>query len=143
MRHHDLSAAEIIASMRGRTAWAAAAGWRDPAAVARSYPGADRCQGRRGGTRAFPVDRRTGLCLPDGQLARRPGNATVLVTGETGCIGSALIKQLAARGAGRIVSVSRGATSNWPRCAVAEYRYGRCQGPRRHGQADRRGPAWP
>jgi NAD(P)-dependent dehydrogenase (short-subunit alcohol dehydrogenase family) len=48
----------------------------------------------------------------------------VLVTGGTGCIGSALIKQLAARGAGRIVSVSRGATSNWPRCAVAEYRYG-------------------
>jgi hypothetical protein len=48
-----------------------------------------------------------GLCLPEGQLARRLGNATVLVTGETGCIGSALIKQLAARGAGRIVSVSR------------------------------------
>src|SRR5579863_1245885 len=49
-----------------------------------------------------------GLCLPETDLANRVGGATVLVTGGTGCIGSTLMAQLAAREPGRLVSVSRG-----------------------------------
>ena len=63
------------------------------------------------------------LCLPEAELADRLNDATVLVTGGTGCIGSMLISQLAARGTGRLVSVSRGVTSAYPRQAAAEYRY--------------------
>ena len=62
------------------------------------------------------------LCLPEAELADRLRDATVLVTGGTGCIGSALMAQLAVRGPGRLVSVSRGVT-DWPRQAGAEYQY--------------------
>jgi nucleoside-diphosphate-sugar epimerase len=64
-----------------------------------------------------------GLCLPEAELAGRLRDATVLVTGGTGCIGSTLMAQLAARGTGRLVSVSRGLTGDWPRHAGAEYRH--------------------
>ena len=43
-----------------------------------------------------------GLCLPEAELAGRLRDATVLVTGGTGCIGSTLMAQLAARGPGRL-----------------------------------------
>jgi len=62
-----------------------------------------------------------GLCLPEPELAQRLGGATVLVTGGTGCIGSALMAQLAAREPGRLVSVSRGLAAGWPRQENAEY----------------------
>jgi nucleoside-diphosphate-sugar epimerase len=61
------------------------------------------------------------LCLPEARLAGRLRGATVLVTGGTGCIGSTLMAQLAARRPGRLVSVSRGLTDDWPRQASAEY----------------------
>jgi nucleoside-diphosphate-sugar epimerase len=64
-----------------------------------------------------------GLCLPEAELASRLRDATVLVTGGTGCIGSTLMAQLAARCPGRLVSVSRGVTGDWPRQPRAEYRY--------------------
>jgi nucleoside-diphosphate-sugar epimerase len=64
-----------------------------------------------------------GLCLPEAELADRLRDATVLVTGGTGCIGSTLMAQLAARCPGRLVSVSRGVTADWPQQAGAEYRY--------------------
>jgi FlaA1/EpsC-like NDP-sugar epimerase len=64
-----------------------------------------------------------GLCLPEAELADRLRSATVLVTGGTGCIGSTLVAQLAARCPGRLISVSPGATDNGPRHADAEYRY--------------------
>ena len=64
-----------------------------------------------------------GLCLPEAELADRLRDATVLVTGGTGCIGSTLMAQLAARSPGRLVSVSRGITGGWPRHASAEYSY--------------------
>jgi len=64
-----------------------------------------------------------GLCLPEAGLAGRLRDATVLVTGGTGCIGSTLMAQLAARCSGRLVSVSRGVTGDWPRQPSAEYRY--------------------
>jgi nucleoside-diphosphate-sugar epimerase len=70
-----------------------------------------------------------GLCLPEAELAGRLRGATVLVTGGTGCIGSALMAQLAARGPGRLVSVSRGVTGDWPRQAAAEYRYADVRDP--------------
>jgi hypothetical protein len=47
------------------------------------------------------------------ELAARLSGATVLVTGGTGCIGSALMAQLEKLGPGRLVSVSRGVA----RCA--------------------------
>ena len=64
-----------------------------------------------------------GLCLPEAELAGRLRGATVLVTGGTGCIGSTLMTQLAVRGPGRLVSVSRGVTGDWPRQPGAEYRH--------------------
>ena len=66
-----------------------------------------------------------GLCLPEAELGRRLGGATVMVTGGTGCIGSALMAQLAQRNLGRLVGVSRGVTStSWPRQPDAEYLVG-------------------
>jgi nucleoside-diphosphate-sugar epimerase len=62
------------------------------------------------------------LCLPETELDRWLRGATVLVTGGTGCIGSALMTQVAARCPGRLVSVSRGVTDAWPRQAGGEYR---------------------
>ena len=62
-----------------------------------------------------------GLCLPEAELAERLAGATILVTGGTGCIGSTLMAQLAARRPGRLVSVSRGTTVGWPRQDGAEY----------------------
>jgi nucleoside-diphosphate-sugar epimerase len=64
-----------------------------------------------------------GLCLPEAGLADRLRDATVLVTGGTGCIGSTLMAQLAVRRPGRLVSVSRGVTGNRPRHDSAEYLY--------------------
>jgi len=64
-----------------------------------------------------------GLCLPEAELAGRLRDATVLVTGGTGCIGSTLMTQLAVRCPDRLVSVSRGVTGDWPRQPNAEYRY--------------------
>ena len=68
--------------------------------------------------------KRRGLCLPGADLDRRLGGATVLVTGGTGCIGSTLLGQLAIRGPARLVSVSRGLTTGWPRQAEADYLVG-------------------
>jgi nucleoside-diphosphate-sugar epimerase len=62
-----------------------------------------------------------GLCVPEAELTGRVRGATVLVTGGTGCIGSALMSELAARNPARLVSVSRGITDSWPREAAAEY----------------------
>ncbi|HWG01766.1 MAG TPA: polysaccharide biosynthesis protein [Trebonia sp.] len=53
-----------------------------------------------------------GLALPAAALTERLRDATVLVTGGTGCIGSALLRELAAFGPGRLVSVSRGVTGS-------------------------------
>ncbi|MBO0802406.1 MAG: polysaccharide biosynthesis protein [Nocardiopsaceae bacterium] len=64
-----------------------------------------------------------GLCLPEAGLSERLGGATVLVTGGTGCIGSALVSQLAAWRPARLVSVSRGITDGWPRQPAAAYRH--------------------
>jgi nucleoside-diphosphate-sugar epimerase len=65
-----------------------------------------------------------GLCLPEAELAERLSGSSVLVTGGTGCIGSTLMGQLAARNPGRLVSVSRGVTAGYPRQASAEYLQG-------------------
>lgn len=46
---------------------------------------------------------------------------TVLVTGGTGCIGSSLIGQLLELGVHRVVSVSRGLETRWPRYPGVEY----------------------
>jgi nucleoside-diphosphate-sugar epimerase len=63
-----------------------------------------------------------GLCLPEAQLSAWLAGTTVLVTGGTGCIGSTLMAQVAARAPARLVSVSRGITDGWPTQATAEYR---------------------
>src|ERR1700722_3375519 len=68
--------------------------------------------------------KRRGLCLPEAELSRRLGGATGMVTGGTGCIGSTLMAQLARHRPGRLVGVSRGVTTGWPRQPGAEYLLG-------------------
>jgi nucleoside-diphosphate-sugar epimerase len=63
-----------------------------------------------------------GLCLPEAQLSAWLAGTTVLVTGGTGCIGSTLMAQAAARKPARLVSLTRGSTDGWPTQATAEYR---------------------
>ena len=69
----------------------------------------------------FLDTRQRELCLPEADLTERLDGATIMVTGGTGCIGSALMAQLAARHPGRLVSLSRGAMTRWPRQTSAEY----------------------
>jgi hypothetical protein len=59
--------------------------------------------------------------VPEADLAAWLHGATVLVTGGTGCIGSTLMAQLARAHPGRLVSVSRGATTVEPGQPGAEY----------------------
>ena len=61
------------------------------------------------------------IAMPAGDLAGWLGGATVLVTGGTGCIGSALMAQAARYGPRRLVSVSRGVTDGWARLPGARY----------------------
>ena len=62
------------------------------------------------------------LPIPMEKVGNWLRDKTVLVTGGTGCIGSALIARLLELGARRVVSVSRGITEGWPRLAGVEYR---------------------
>jgi hypothetical protein len=55
----------------------------------------------------FLAVRQRGLAMPERDLRSKVKGATILVTGGTGCIGSALLAELAGRGPGRLVSVSR------------------------------------
>ncbi len=64
-----------------------------------------------------------GLDVSAADLAARLRGATILVTGGTGCIGSALMGLLAGYRPRRLVSVSRGTTGGWPRQDDAEYLY--------------------
>jgi Polysaccharide biosynthesis protein len=68
--------------------------------------------------------KRRGLCLPETELSQRLGGASVMLTGGTGCIGSTLMAQLAQRRPRRLVGVSRGVTTGWPRPDGAEYLVG-------------------
>jgi nucleoside-diphosphate-sugar epimerase len=65
--------------------------------------------------------RQRGIAVPQAELDRWLHGATVLVTGGTGCIGSALMTQTAGCRPRRLVSVSRGVTGRWPRLTGAEY----------------------
>lgn len=65
--------------------------------------------------------RRRSLPLPAPALGAWLGGKTLLVTGGTGCVGSALMRQLAAWQPRRLVSVARGRATGWPRLAGAEY----------------------
>lgn len=61
------------------------------------------------------------IAAPEAELDSWLHGATVLVTGGTGCIGAALMTQVAERSPRRLVSVSRGRASGWPRLGAAEY----------------------
>jgi len=62
------------------------------------------------------------LPVPEDALTTRLNGAVILVTGGTGCIGSALMTQLAAYRPARLVSVSRGTAYGYPRVPWAWYR---------------------
>jgi nucleoside-diphosphate-sugar epimerase len=63
------------------------------------------------------------LPLPADALASRLDGGTVLVTGGTGCIGSALLAELAVYRPARLASVSRGRMTAWPRLDRVEYHH--------------------
>jgi FlaA1/EpsC-like NDP-sugar epimerase len=65
-----------------------------------------------------------GLDLPKAMLRNRLGGSVILVTGGTGCVGSALMAQLVKFHPARLVSISRGITTSWPAQANAEYMIG-------------------
>jgi nucleoside-diphosphate-sugar epimerase len=62
-----------------------------------------------------------GLTMPEDDLRSTLAGATILVTGGTGCIGSALMAQLATRGPRRLVSVTRHGAPGRPHPAGAEF----------------------
>ena len=64
---------------------------------------------------------RKDIALPEPVLAGCLQGKRILVTGGSGCIGSALMAQLARFSPARLVSVSRGITQGWPRVPGAEY----------------------
>jgi nucleoside-diphosphate-sugar epimerase len=64
---------------------------------------------------------RKDIDLPGPVLAECLQGKRILVTGGSGCIGSALMAQLARFSPARLVSVSRGVTQGWPRLPGAEY----------------------
>lgn len=64
---------------------------------------------------------RKDIDLPGPVLAECLQGKRILVTGGTGCVGSALMAQLARFSPARLVSVSRGITQGWPRLPGAEY----------------------
>jgi nucleoside-diphosphate-sugar epimerase len=64
---------------------------------------------------------RKDIDLPGPVLAECLQGKRILVTGGSGCIGSALMAQLARFSPARLVSVSRGLTQGWPRLPGAEY----------------------
>jgi nucleoside-diphosphate-sugar epimerase len=64
---------------------------------------------------------RKDIDLPGPVLAGCLQGKRILVTGGSGCIGSALMAQLARFSPARLVSVSRGITQGWPRLPGAEY----------------------
>jgi nucleoside-diphosphate-sugar epimerase len=70
------------------------------------------------------------MAVPEAELAAWLGGATVLVTGGTGCVGSALMAQAARWRPRRLVSVSRGLTSGWPQAAGAQYARADIRDPR-------------
>jgi hypothetical protein len=90
---------------------------------------------------AYGVVGPRGLCLPEAELGRRLGGATVMVTSATGCIGSTLMTQLARRNPGR---PGRRRPRRHQRLAAPSGRPvpgGRRQGPRPHRPDHRSGQA--
>ena len=69
----------------------------------------------------FLASSRKDIDLPGPVLAGCLQDKRILVTGGSGCIGSALMAQLARFSPARLVSVSRGITRGWPRLPRAEY----------------------
>ncbi len=117
------TAAEIIAGMhetvpRGRACLTPAESERLATltqALLASKPEAQEEYGR------FLAAVRKDIDLPEPVLARCLQGKRILVTGGSGCIGSALMAQLARFSPARLVSVSRGITQGWPRLPDAEY----------------------
>ena len=70
----------------------------------------------------FVAVRQRSLCLPKESLNNWLRDATVVVTGGTGCIGSVLMAQIAERSPARLVGLSRGVTGGPPGIERAEYR---------------------
>lgn len=71
--------------------------------------------------RRFLGIRHRGLTLPEAALVSRLKDATVLVTGGTGCIGATLMAEIEERHPRYLISVSRGVTVGWPRVESANY----------------------
>jgi len=71
--------------------------------------------------RHFASINRRRIAVRDHELQAWLRGKSVLVTGGTGCVGAALMAEIALRGPQRLVSVSRGLTGGWPRIAAAEY----------------------
>lgn len=62
-----------------------------------------------------------GLSLDHARLREQLGGKTILVTGGTGCVGSALLAELTQYGPARVASISRGVTNPWRLVLGADY----------------------
>jgi nucleoside-diphosphate-sugar epimerase len=69
--------------------------------------------------RRFDAVRKRSIGLPDD--TRWLAGRRVVVTGGTGCVGSALIRLLGQLGPASVASISRGRTAGWPRYRHADY----------------------
>ena len=81
------------------------------------------------------------LCLPTAALTSWLQGKMILVTGGTGCVGSALLGQIARLGPARMISVSRGVTSGYPRHPAVEYVQADIRKRQFYGRASQRHPA--
>lgn len=83
---------------------------------------ADRRDAARDEVERFRATGARALGIDQERVRQAHAGRTVLVTGGTGCIGSALVRLLRENGAARVVSISRGRTVGRPRTEGVEYR---------------------
>lgn len=117
------TAAQIIAAMQAAAPPGRAALRNDELAQLRRLTGQLVALTGDGGQelRRFLAARERGTTVPTGEIGYWLSGRTVLVIGGTGCIGTELMRQIAAYEPQRLVSVSRGVTRGWPRAPHAEY----------------------
>lgn len=81
---------------------------------------ADGGAGREEYARFLAISARS-IAVDEARLRQVHVGRVVLITGGTGCIGSEVVRQVCGLAPARIISISRGLETSWPRYAGVEY----------------------